>query len=252
MITFFYILSKLIFVIQFIFSRQYMNLRFISLTGADDKTTVKELEYLSEKYSLFECAILIFPEAKSSNRNPTAGWRKHLYKSSVKNKAIHLCGTSINDFAQQKISIMQDIESVQRVQINLQPRWASEKLYENLIKVVEKNSHIEFITQYNEQNKPYFHYWENVVNHSYLFDGSLGKGICPDKWISPVKNKSCGYAGGLSSENIFENLSKIFGVANDEPFWLDMESGIRTDNNFDLKKGDDVLLKSTAWYKNII
>lgn len=252
MITFFYILSKLIFVIQFTFSRQYMNLRFISLTGADDKTNIKDLEILSSKYPLFECAVLIFPESRISDRNPTAGWRKYLYKSSVKNKAVHLCGTSINDFAQQKSIIMQDIEKVQRVQINLHARWASEKLYEQLVKVVQRNPQIEFITQHNEQNKPYFHYWGNVANHSFLFDSSLGKGICPNRWNSPVKNKSCGYAGGLEPDNIVENLCKIFSVVNDELFWIDMESGIRTDNKFDLQKCEDVLQVSTDWYKNII
>lgn len=229
-----------------------MNLRFISLTGADDRTTVQEIELLSEKYPLFECAILIFPEAHSINRNPSLGWRKYLYKSSVKNKAIHLCGTSIDQFAVQDKAIMQDIENVGRVQINLQPRWASENLYEKLVKAVQKNSHIEFITQHNEQNQPYLHYWENVANHGYLFDGSLGKGICPEKWISPVNDKSCGYAGGLSPDNIIENLSKIFAVVNDKPFWIDMETGVRTSNKFDLKKCDDVLSKSTDWYKNII
>ena len=222
-----------------------MNLRFISLTGADDRTNIKDLESLSDLYPLFECALLIFPEALSINRNPSVEWRKYLYNSGVKNRAIHLCGTSIDKFALQDKTIMQDIENVQRVQINLQPRWASEKLYEQLVKVVEKNSHIEFITQHNEKNKPYFHYWEKVVNHGYLFDGSLGKGICPDKWISPVSDKRCGYAGGLSPDNIIENLSKIFAVANDKPFWIDMESGVRSENKFDLKKCNEVLSKST-------
>lgn len=229
-----------------------MNLRFISLTGADDRTTVQELETLSEKYPLFECALLIFPEAHSTDRNPTVDWRKNIYKSSVKNRAIHLCGTSIDQFAAQDKYIMQDINNVQRVQINLQPRWASEKLYEKLVKVVEKNSHIEFITQYNEQNKPYFHYWKEVANHSYLFDNSLGKGISPNSWLKPVSDKSCGYAGGINPDNIIENLSKIFSGVNDKPFWIDMESGVRSDNKFDLKKCDNVLSKSTDWYNNII
>ena len=52
-----------------------MNLRFVSLTGADDKVSITRLEQFTEQYPLFEAAILMFPERDSLARNPSREWR---------------------------------------------------------------------------------------------------------------------------------------------------------------------------------
>lgn len=218
-----------------------MNLRYISLTGADNLVEIKDLEAFSEEYPLFECAMLIFAERDGLARNPNIEWRKKLYNSNVKNKAMHVCGSSINQLAQEKIEFMKEMNNFQRVQINLKPQWATEELINSLVKVVEKNPQIEFITQHNELNKQYFHYWEEVANHSYLYDGSLGKGLSPEIWLSPVIGKRTGYAGGLNVDNIYVNCQKIQLASAEIPIWIDMETGIRTNDQFDLIKAKKVL-----------
>lgn len=63
------------------------------------------------------------------------------------------------------------------------------------------------------------------ANFSLLYDSSYGYGICPDKWNAPVyKDVPMGYAGGLSSENVSENLNKISGVVPENyTTWIDAE-----------------------------
>ena len=53
----------------------------------------------------------------------------------------------------------------------------------------------------------------------------------------------CGYAGGLTPENFEANAMEI--AARDggthRPFWMDIESGVRTENQFDLAKVEVIL-----------
>ena len=47
-----------------------------------------------------------------------------------------------------------------------------------------------------------------------------------------------GYAGGLGPDNIESELQRIAAAAGDAPFWIDMETRVRSDNDeqFDLNK----------------
>lgn len=224
-----------------------MKLRYISLTGADDKTDISLLENFSEHFPLFECAILMFPERDCLARNPSLMWRKKFYQSSVKNRALHLCGSAIEKFANKDKLLLNEINQFQRVQINLKPQYASVALVEALVKVVKENPHIEFITQHNSVNTQYFPYWNDVQNHSYLFDASLGKGVAPETWPTPVEGKRCGYAGGWNPLNTVDNLNKIAQVAGNKAVWGDMESGVRTNDELDKEKCLIVLQDSHQW-----
>lgn len=224
-----------------------MNLRYISLTGADDQVNISHLESFSKRYPLFECAILMFPERDSLARNPSKAWREKFYQSTVKNRAIHLCGSAINKLANEDQELLGELQYVGRVQINLKPQWASVELVQQLIKVVEKYPQIEFITQHNELNIPYFQYWDKVSNHSYLYDASLGKGLAPEIWLAPIENKATGYAGGMNNDNVLANVIKIAKVSGQTPVWIDMETGIRTNDEFDLGKAEKVLALVTQY-----
>jgi len=70
--------------------------------------------------------------------------------------------------------------------------------------------------------------------HHYLLDQSAGRGILPHYW-SDVYSNIKGFAGGLSPENLDGQLPAIQSVGGDR-WWCDMESGLRTDDWFDLDK----------------
>lgn len=64
-----------------------------------------------------------------------------------------------------------------------------------------------------------------------LIDGSHGAGVLPGSWPAPPVG-SCwtGYAGGLSPENIDEQLQGILNAsaAEDTAIWIDMETHLRS------------------------
>lgn len=226
-----------------------MDIRYVSLTGADDNTAHKDLAQLTEQYPKVEWALLMFPERDGLARNPTKAWRDTFHAMKFPQTALHLCGSAIERFAEENPALLNEIESFKRVQINLKPNRATIELVEKLTRVVEKFPQLQFITQYNDVNGEYFKYWNPISNHAYLFDGSLGKGVKPEQWQAPVLNKFCGYAGGLSPDNIEAELVKISQVTQGHTIWIDMESGIRSEDQFDLHKANKILEAVSIWEK---
>lgn len=66
----------------------------------------------------------------------------------------------------------------------------------------------------------------------WLFDCSGGRGELPLLWPE-YPGRLVGYAGGITPENISSVIESINARG---PYWLDMESGIRSDDWLDLDK----------------
>ena len=73
-----------------------------------------------------------------------------------------------------------------------------------------------------------------------LFDLSGGDGILPTQW--PQSNQYIGYAGGLSPDNLLQQLYAIETVCGSE-IWIDAETHVRSNNDqlFDLDLVDKFL-----------
>ena len=73
---------------------------------------------------------------------------------------------------------------------------------------------------------------------STLFDMSHGAGILPKEWLAPIDGVRCGYAGGLSPENVVSQIKLIESKVGNYELWIDMETQIRSnaDQQFDLGK----------------
>jgi hypothetical protein len=71
----------------------------------------------------------------------------------------------------------------------------------------------------------------------WLFDASGGRGVAPQAWPRHPGRVSVGYAGGIGPENVREVLAAIGATG---PYWIDMESGVRTDDRFDIGKCERV------------
>ncbi len=78
---------------------------------------------------------------------------------------------------------------------------------------------------------------------SVLLDGSGGMGIDTPIKVLPNagKNFKVGYAGGFNPDNVAEKLTYLYEQEEVGDFWIDMESGVRTDDWFDLDKVRQVL-----------
>lgn len=94
-----------------------------------------------------------------------------------------------------------------------------------------------FIYQYNETNRDML---DNARNYGQelLVDASGGQGVMPDMWVKPLGPHPTliGFAGGLSPENIRDQLPLLEAAAGMDEFWIDMETGVRTNDWFDVEK----------------
>ncbi len=79
---------------------------------------------------------------------------------------------------------------------------------------------------------------------SWLFDRSGGRGVVAERL--PVHNRLlelAGFAGGIGPDNVMDVIRQINAASSPVlgPYWIDMESGVRTDDRFDLGKVESVL-----------
>lgn len=226
-----------------------MKLRYCSLTGADDAVKTADLSALAADFPFVEMAILLMPERMGQPRFPTARWISDFatqYKGA--HRAMHLCGDGLFGFLAGDAGILDLMRGFRRIQLNLTFADAGIKIDpQQLADQARRHGAFEFIVQYGPQHSHVLPYFDNVPNHALLFDDSAGRGIAPDHWPAPVPGHFCGYAGGLNPENLDRHLDLIAQAAGDDITWIDMETGIRTDDKFDLAKCRRVLEISSEY-----
>ena len=71
----------------------------------------------------------------------------------------------------------------------------------------------------------------------WLYDVSFGEGVRP-RSFPPIRTQHpfCGVSGGIGPNNVAQLISERINLAGDYLYWIDMESGIRTEGAFDLNK----------------
>lgn len=216
-----------------------LNLVFCSLTGADDAVDINQLSALSARFPFVEWAILYSPTRLGTPRYPSLAWINafHAALPGVQ-KAIHLCGDAVLQFEQGLLDAL--IAPFNRVQLNFNANRYKGELAK-LAEAVARLKNHEFIVQHNAANENALSFF-NASHHAVLFDASGGRGKLPERWIAPLLGRFCGYAGGLSPETLETALPAIQAVSHGLPLWVDMESGIRNDDDsFSLDKAEKVL-----------
>lgn len=220
-----------------------MKIKFCSLTGADDATDIAALNALAADFPFVEMAILLMPERMGQKRFPTAAWiQKFTSEYAGHHRAMHLCGDGLFNFMKDDPETLALMRGFQRIQLNLTFADAGNRIDPAALAAQARKYPLhEFIIQYGPQHKGVLPHFSDVRNHALLFDDSAGRGIAPDHWPAPLPGHFCGYAGGLNPENLDRHLDLMNDAAGDTLVWIDMESGIRTDDVFDVKKCRRVL-----------
>ena len=73
-------------------------------------------------------------------------------------------------------------------------------------------------------------------NTNILYDSSGGKGVEIKQIKVPFKNIYTGYSGGINPNNINDICKQITYHKNDDRVLIDIQTGARTNNEFDLEK----------------
>lgn len=220
----------------------------VSLTGADDATDIGELVRLDREYGgqvPLEWALLYVPGREGAPRNPTRAWRKNFFAAIGRRQgtAVHLCGPGA--FAELLTGALPDeLLLAGRWQLNVNARRRDFTL-EQTVDIYERalDCGPDLILQYHERTCDAIHRFlaelpaERRGRVGVLLDYSQGRGVAPQAWSVPagLERVRCGFAGGIGPDNVAATLDGIAAV-HARPYWIDMESGLRSDNRFDLAR----------------
>lgn len=229
-----------------------MKLTRVTITGADDQVEHAALLDLSEAFPFVEWGILRsrkLNEVRGSEwhktgapRYPSPAWRDGFgcaadRRGTRTQLAAHLCG----DLAREALSGEDSWWNCcslgyRRVQLN-----GFSKYRLPLLRCATRIPTVEWILQTADLASE-CHALElekihpNVVH---LLDASGGRGVV-ERWAERPEAR-LGYAGGIGPDNVVEQIQHLLRYSTPQDFWIDMESGVRTDDRFDLVKVRRVL-----------
>lgn len=197
---------------------------FLTITGLDERTDMGQIVELSERFPI-EWGILFSPNRQGiSTRYPTYETLKNIYDVAGNHGlrlSAHVCGKysrSIMDGSIAKNTI--PLEHFSRTQVNA--------LSYDVEALLNYAGDTPVIAQWRVGED--FNHADPRVN--WLYDTSGGKGLTPTIWPKNTSLDIAGYAGGIKMSNIVEVSREI--ASRSPRYWIDIESGARTDDWLDL------------------
>lgn len=202
----------------------------VTFSGVDADTPTSELMAISRDYPV-EWGVCLHPESQGKGRYPLVTKLTQILSTDL-NLAAHLSGSYANDVTRRKSTdaILESIlHRFRRIQINANDR------------PIDPVQIATFAAKFNSRGIMQCRGLKRFPNDptvDWLFDRSRGTGRLPSRWPIPCQTNSIvGYSGGLGPQTIQMALSDIGrNHPIKMPFWLDMESRIRTRDRFDLRK----------------
>lgn len=221
-----------------------MKINKVTITGADDKIFKKDLIGYQTEYPFVEWGILFSKNKESTQRYPSLQHITNEYDSDLKLSA-HFCGWYSKEVLENKnYKLIEKLKNrFERVQLNYNFKNSTNWDLNSLIDFLKDYNKIDVILQYNKSNSLVL---QNIMNDelpnnlNFLYDSSGGRGTEISKIESPFKNYT-GYSGGLNVDNINNICQNISNDSNTDNVWIDLESGVRTNNDFDFNKLKTIL-----------
>lgn len=223
-----------------------MNINKVTISGADDKVNVETLKDIQRRFPFVEWGILISKKRMGTNRYPTANWLGDLEQDL--NISFHLCGDIVREFVSGNHDVVWQAGLYWgRCQLNFS--FKEDKNYlPNLLEISETARSIPnkaFVLAYNNGSKKTLDMF--IKNHislpdniHFLYDSSGGRGTEIKYFQRPLINYT-GYAGGISPDNVFQICDTLSNMEWQDNIWIDMETGVRTNDDFDISKVEKVL-----------
>ena len=213
-----------------------MKIDRITITGVDDSVTADDLITLSTRFPFVEWGVLFSRSSHGTRpRYPSSSWLTTnipaLGAAGVQLSA-HLCGGWVPPMVYGAFPWRDCYGTLSRHFQRLQLNFAGVRysLGNPFGELLEGDGR-QFILQVDGVNDGDI--MQLVVENGLgvpLFDRSGGRGQKPATWQMPWP-VYCGYAGGLGPDNIVEQIAAFEltpEFRRDQPFWLDMESSVRS------------------------
>jgi hypothetical protein len=205
-----------------------MKPKLITFSGFDDNTSIEGMEDLSRRYPV-EWAVLFSPSRQGKdNRYPSMSAIRNLVHRNAGHHlrlAAHLCGDHsraiMAGHTGQPVDMPISLDHFNRIQINHPdpvPALLHKFAADWLPRVIMQSKSITWPARWG--------------TFDMLFDASRGQGIAPAAWPEHP-GYYVGYAGGIGPDNVAAVINEIGA---NHAYWIDMESGVRTDDRFDIEK----------------
>lgn len=194
---------------------------FLTFTGLDDQTDLAAAAALARLYPI-EWGVLFSPSRQGIDpRYPSRETLEKIGWSDLR-LAAHLCGGhALAVLAGEALRLPVDLGVFGRVQVN------HTAPVPKILRRLQKGDGPKVIAQTRGAVFP------EDESIGWLYDPSGGRGESPLVWPRhPGGRRLVGYAGGISPDNVRQTIERIGA---DGPYWLDMETGVRTaENRFSL------------------
>lgn len=231
-----------------------MKINKVTITGADDSVSALGLKNLQDMYPFVEWGILFSKkEGLFSKRYPHPDQRDSFVKQGL-NLSAHFCGWYAKQVLEEENFALIDNLPAEYKRAQLNYNFSFGKF--QLIKFFEwvHTTDREIILQYNKSNASVIEKLlkKSLANNLHiLFDASGGRGKPMEAVIEPF-NQYTGYAGGIDPNNVEKICTMLtartWGKDVDKNVWIDLESGVRDENdNFSLTKTLAVLDKAAIY-----
>ena len=221
-----------------------MKLQHITFTGIDSKTDLGALWELQHQYPIAEFGVLVAKNwRENGNRYFNPSYLMALDRGL--NLSAHLCGSIA------RAAVRGDMEPLRewtrsdfytlfnRCQLNIATSADNPSCFAYEGDITDYFEEV-ILQQKSVEDCPLWIGSPASDHVTVLFDASGGQGIDTPIEVMPVIHK-VGYAGGISPENVAEKLTYLLQNPDVGDFWIDMESGVRTDDWFDVDKVRKVL-----------
>ncbi len=210
-------------------------LKKVTFTGIDARTKAAELIALYLEFPFVEFGFLLSDALTGKNRNPRYPAQVVLkaYKKAKLPMALHLCGKIAMDVVKKD-----DWATVYRMTGEYMPMFDRIQINaaqaRHILPCLRFPEGKQIILQMHDGNDTMWNQYGTMPDVVGFQDNSGGKGIFEGVWRAPL-GSFFGYGGGISPENLIEAVQGIQKICPTD-FWIDMESGVRTNDRFDVKK----------------
>lgn len=232
-----------------------MNLRRVTISGADDTVDAKQVYKLATKFPFVEWGLLFSRDRMGlSPRYPSLKWLAEFSEFKNIHRSVHLCGA----WARHAINSSHPLHlmgidgmfwlcgDVERVQLNISPYLKDGLEHGGLdCWVAEaRQRDLKVIIQAKNFSHPLASFVAKTTGVCTLHDASGGNGLY-GAFEAPTDQKQIvGFAGGITPENCVATADTIEAFPESCDYWLDLETGARdADDKFCLDRVEDVLNK---------
>lgn len=204
---------------------------FIAFTGVDRADLKNGLVALSQRYPI-EWGLLVDDARAGNPLFPDATTRAQLLAGAPLRWAAHICGAQAQAIVRDPLQVSMQLAGFQRAQINHSFSGSDAEQTANAALFARRHG-VRAVLQCGQA-------FPDDSRVDWLFDTSFGTGAAPTRWpMLPRQGAFYGLSGGLNSTNVRQVLENVAPAAG-AVYWIDMESGVRTDGWFDLAKCEAV------------